>query len=145
MTAGRPKVDPEDYNPDWEEQMLDGYARGKSDVWVRVKCFGNHIVSNDLWSRWQEEIEEFSVAVRGGRELSRIWWENLSQDSADGTNTKGNFNSIKFNMTNRFRHGDDAWKDRQEIVQTTKVGLDIEELDKLKEFLEEHNVPTDDL
>lgn len=141
----RPEVNPEDYNPEWQEEILSAYEDGKSDVWVRVKCFKNHRVSNDLWYRWIDEIEEFSETVKYGKELARAWWENVSQEHASGVNTDANATSLIFNMTNRFRDGEDAWKQRQSVEQTTKHSLDIQEADKLREFLEENGVDTSEL
>lgn len=138
--VGRPRVDPEDYNPEWKEELIEHYSEGKSDLAAKTKCFKKHRVSSELWYRWMEEHEEFSTTVKFGRELSRLWWEELSAEHASGVNSDANATSIIFNMTNRFRNGDDAWKQRQSVETATKVSLDIDELDKLQEYLSDNGV-----
>lgn len=140
--VGRPKVSPEDYNPDWKEQILKAYRDGNSDVWIRARCFNDRIVSDDLWYRWIEEEEDFSRTVKFGKQLSQAWWEEQSKDHASGTNTDANATSLIFNMSNRFK---DEWKQRQSVEQTTKVTFDVEDLDELQEFLEENGVNTEGL
>jgi len=142
MGSGRLKVSPDDYNPKWESEVLAGYKNGNSDVWVRVNCFKNHTVSSDLWYRWLDEEETFSGTIKRGHELCQAWWENVSKSHADGSNTDANATSLIFNMSNRFR---ETWKQRQTVEQTTKIALDIDEMDKLAEYLEENGVNTDDL
>lgn len=139
---GRPKINPEDYNPNWEEEVASAYSEGKSDTWIRAKCFKKHVVSDDLWYRWIEEIEIFSRAIKNGKKMSQAWWEDVSQEHASGCNTDANATSLIFNMSNRFK---EQWKQRQSVEQTTKHSLDIDELDKLQEFLEENGVDTKNL
>lgn len=136
---GRPKVNPEDYNPDWAKEMTEAYSEGKSDVWVRARCFNGKVVSEDLWYRWVEEVDEFSLTVKGGKLLSQSHWEDVSQDHAKGINTDANATSLIFNMSNRFK---DTWKQRQSVEQSTKVSLDMDEAGKLEEFLKEHGIDT---
>ena len=136
---GRPQVNPEDYNPQWVDAVTAAYGDGKSDVWVRARCFNGRVVSQDLWTRWLEEIEDFSLTVSNGRYLSQSYWEEKSQDHAVGINTDANATSLIFNMTNRFKG---TWKQRQSVEQSTKVSLDMDEAGKLEEFLKEHGIDT---
>lgn len=140
--AGRPKVDPEDYNPNWEEEMMAGYADGNSDIWVRVHCFKKHIISSDLWYRWIDELAGFSAAVKQGKTASQAFWETEGKKHATGENTDANATSLIFQTCNRFP---DAWKQRQSVEQTTKVSLGIDEIDKLKDILEENGVDIENL
>jgi hypothetical protein len=140
--VGAPKISPEDYNPEWKEQMLEAYKNGKSNVWVKVNCFNDHRVSDDLWYRWLEEEEELSGTVKLGKQMSQAYWEDVSQEHANGTNTDANATSLIFNMSNRFK---DEWKQRQSVEQTTKHSLDVNSLDELQDFLEENGVNIDDL
>jgi len=142
---GRPKVNPEDYNANWKQEVIGGYKLGKSDVWVRVNCFKDHTVSEDLWYRWIDEIDDFSLIIKSGHESSQSWWENVSQDHADGTNPQANATSLIFNMSNRFKDGRNSWQQRVNVEQTTKLSLDVNELDKLREYLAEHGVDLEDL
>lgn len=135
--VGRPKVDPEDFNPDWKEEMIAAYTLGKSDVHCRVKCFKEHVVSDDLWYRWIDEIPEFSLTVKDGHHLSMTWWENVSQEHASGDKKDANATSLIFNMCNRFRND---YQQRQTVEQTTKHSLDIDNLDELRDILEESGV-----
>ena len=137
MPAGRPKVDPEDYNTEWQEEMLAGYSDGNSDVWIRVNCFKKHTVSKDLWYRWIEEIDQFSSTVKEGHELCQAWWETKSKEHATGAKPEANATSLIFNMCNRFKN---TWQQRQTVEQTTKHTLDINNLEALEELLEEHGV-----
>ncbi len=135
--TGRPETNPEDYNPNWQEEMIAAYALGKSDTHCKVNCFNNHIVSNDLWDRWIAEKNDFSETVKKGHNLSMAWWENVSQKHADGSKQNANATSLIFNMCNRFRND---YQQRQTVEQTTKHSLDVDNLDELRELLEEAGV-----
>ena len=134
---GRHTVNPEEYNPNWEKEIIAAYKDGKSDTWIKANCFKSHRVSNDLWDRWIDEIENFSEAIKHGRKLSQSWWEDQSQDHACGRNLDANATSLIWNMSNRFRR---EWKQRQPQEEPIKFKLEIEGLDKLGEFLEENGV-----
>jgi len=135
--TGRPETNPEDYNPKWKEEMLIAYKDGKSDTHCKANCFKKHIVSNDLWDRWIQDIKDFSETVKNGHILSMDWWEGVSQEHADGSKQNANATSLIFNMCNRFRN---EYQQRQTVEQTTKHSLDIDNLDELREILEESGV-----
>ena len=135
--GGRPKVNPYECNENWEEQAIAAYIEGKSDAYVRCHCFGGRRISYDLWERWMAEEPGFSESIKYGRELSRVWWEDVSQKHACGDNTSANPTSLIFNMCNRFK---EKYKQRQTVDTTNKVSLDVDEMDKLVEFLEDHGV-----
>jgi hypothetical protein len=140
--VGRPKVSPEDYNPNWKEELEAAYLDGKSDIWVRARCFKGKVISSELWYRWLEEEKEFSTTVKAGKVLSQSYWEDLSQSHGAGINTDANATSLIFNMTNRFS---ESWKQRQSVEQSTKVSLDMDDADKLAEFLKENGVDVSSL
>ncbi len=141
-TSGAPKVEPEFYNPNWKKEIIDAYKDGKSDIWIRVNCFNAHRVSDDLWYRWIKDIEEFAMSVKEGKLLSQAWWEDVSQEHADGSRTSSNAVSLIFNMTNRFKKD---WKQRQTVEQTNKHSLDIDSIDEIRALLEESGVDVDKL
>ena len=140
--VGRPKVSPADYNKNWQQDMLDHYRDGNSDVSVRVNCFGDRVVSHELWYRWIEEDKKFSQSVKEGSALSMDWWENVSKQHASGEKPQANATSLIFNMCNRFK---DHYQQRQVVEQTTAHTLSISELNKLKEELEELGLDTSKL
>lgn len=125
--VGRPKKTLDDIPSDWKESMLAAYSEGKSNVWVRARLLD--CISDDLWYRFIEEEPEFSRTVKAGLSLSQAYWEDLSQDSASGTNTAGNATSLIFNMKNRFS---DDWREKQEIEHTGTLGL-AERIERARE------------
>jgi hypothetical protein len=137
--GGRPLKNPEDVNANWQEEMLEAYGNGKSDVWVRARVF--KAISNDLWYRWTED-DTFSETVKRGRALSQAWWEDVSTDHAVGNNTDANATSLIFNMSNRFK---DEWKQRQSVDQVTTVKADIDDLKKIDERLREYGIDPNSL
>lgn len=139
---GRPTVNPEDYNMDWQDQMISAFKKGKSEVWTRANCFGNRRISNDLWYRWVDEHGEFSETLKYGKVVSQAWWEDKSQEHAIGELDGGNATTLIFNMTNRFR---EDWKQRQTVESTNKISLDPAELEKIELYLKEHGVDVDSL
>jgi hypothetical protein len=91
--------------------ILHEYSEGASDVEIRAYIWMQRgSFSQDLWERWIEEEERFSLTIKKGRELSQAWWEK---------NGRKNLHSESFNptlwymnMKNRFN-----WADKQDINQ----------------------------
>ena len=139
---GRPK---EPFKPwsDWQDDILNLYSEGASDVEIRGLIIENtkdrETLHFDLWTRWLDEEQLFSETIKNGRQLSQIWWErngrvNLKESA---------FNSTLWymNMKNRF-----GWADRQEINANVKqqvTDLDdealTEEIEDLQRQLDEAN------
>jgi len=54
----------------WYEQILNEYSEGASDVEIRAMLIGwLDTFSLDLWKRWIEEEEEFSITIKKGKQL----------------------------------------------------------------------------
>jgi len=117
MPAGRPKS-PLDLPEGWQQQILDLYEEGGSDVEARCLIYEmRESFSNNLWNRWLEEEEEFWVTIKKGRELSEQWWRKLGRAGAEGK-VAANATMWIFNMKNRF-----GWKDRIETEHTGNVNI----------------------
>ena len=77
---GRPK---KGFSPwdGWKGEILDLYAEGASDVEIKALIIKRTAgsLSKDLWHRWLEEEEDFSVTIQEGRLLCQVWWERLGR------------------------------------------------------------------
>jgi len=71
------------------------------------------------FTKWQEENEEFSAAVKEAEQISQGWWEKQGRVATFGGVDGFNATSFIFNMKNRF-HRD--WKDKRENEITGKDG-----------------------
>lgn len=105
--VGRPKAE-FDLPEGWQDEILSLYSQGASDVEIRGLIYKwRDSFSQDLWTRWLKEEDEFSLTIKKGRELCEIWWQKNGR-----TNLKDkDFNSTLWymNMKNRF-----GWADKQE-------------------------------
>jgi hypothetical protein len=102
--GGRPKKTLSDLPKNWKQIIVDLKKEGASDVEVRVALD----ISDDLWKRMIEEIEEFSRTVKKGTDLCEAWWVKAGRT---GIKDK-TFNAVLWymNMKNRF-----GWKDKSEL------------------------------
>ena len=101
----RPKKTLDNLPKNWKKIITDIKRQGGSDVEVRVALD----ISDDLWSRFIKEIEEFSRTIKKGTDLCEAWWVK------EGRVNLGNrqFNAVLWymNMKNRF-----GWKDKTDIT-----------------------------
>ena len=91
----------------WYEQILTEYSEGASDVEIRAMLIGwLDSFSLDLWKRWIEEEEEFSLTIKKGKQLSEAWWVKSGRKNLQNKD----FSATLFymNMKNRF-----GWADKQ--------------------------------
>jgi len=91
----------------WYEQILTEYSEGASDVEIRAMLIGwLDSFSLDLWKRWIEEEEEFSLTIKKGKQLSEAWWVKSGRKNLENKD----FSATLFymNMKNRF-----GWADKQ--------------------------------
>jgi hypothetical protein len=114
--GGRPKKQPEQALPEgWQNDVLEMYAQGYSDVEVRCELarkMADGALSSVLWLRWMDEHEEFATTIKGLRQFSEAWWLSLSRRGMIG-NGEGQVNPTAwiFNMKNRF-----GWRDKTEVT-----------------------------
>jgi len=112
----------------WYEQILTEYSEGASDVEIRAMLIGwLDSFSLDLWKRWIEEEEEFSLTIKKGKQLSEAWWVKSGRKNLENKD----FSATLFymNMKNRF-----GWADKQinenknESTLNVTVSKDLDDL-----------------
>lgn len=106
--GGRPKKTLKDLPKNWKELILSIKKDGGSDVEVRVALD----ISEELWRRFEREIEEFSRTVKRGRDLCESWWLERGRQLENRS-----FNAVLWymNMKNRF-----GWKDKTDVTSGDK-------------------------
>lgn len=110
MVSGRLK-EPCNLTDEQLMHILNEYSEGASDVEIRAYIWKiRNSFSQDLWERWIEEEEIFSLTVKKGRELSRAWWESSGRKNLKDKDFSATL--WYMNMKNRF-----GWADKQEIQQ----------------------------
>ena len=113
---------------DWYQQILNEYSEGASDVDIRAMLIGwLDSFSLDLWNRWIEEEEEFSLTIKKGKQLSEAWWTKSGRKNLENKD----FSATLFymNMKNRF-----GWADKvqQENKNESKLNITVsKDLDEL--------------
>jgi len=117
MPAGRPKAKL-DLPDGWQQQILDLYKEGGSDVEVRCLIYEwRESFAQSTFYRWLEEEPEFSITIKKGRELSEKWWNTIGRAGSVGK-LAVNPTMWIFNMKNRFK-----WTDRQATEHTGEVKI----------------------
>lgn len=107
--GGRPQIGIDILWDGWQNEILELYAEGASDVEIRaliIEKTGR--VSYPLWDRWIKEEEEFSEVIRVGKLLSEKWWVKRGRTALE--NKDFSYTGWYMNMKNRF-----GWKDKQEV------------------------------
>ncbi len=112
-TVGRPSITLDDLPSGWRDLMHEIYSLGGSDAEVKVAIAISpaRALSNDLWDALQEREEEFSEAVKQGRQVAEAWWQVQARKGLfthDGEKFSASLWFI--NMKNRF-----GWRDKQEV------------------------------
>jgi hypothetical protein len=126
---------PSKYDPSFCELVLDLGSEGKSRAQIAA-AIG---VDRDTLREWAKQYPEFSVAIKGAKELELAWWENAGQINM----TRQGFNATAFifQMKNRFR---EDYRDTQALEHTGKNGgplgvsnADIQRMAELKRMTDE--------
>lgn len=116
MALGRPSEFKEEYC----EMLVEHLSKGLS-----FSSFAGVIgVCEDTVYRWAKEHPTFSESKKIGWPKSKLMWEQMGIDGANGTLEKFNTGAWIFNLKNRF-----GWKDKTETELTTKIEINIDKDD----------------
>jgi hypothetical protein len=112
--VGRPKVSIDQFPKDWKTEIIKMGEQGMLDVDIRVYLN----ISTETFYRLLEREPEFLEVVSRMRELSHIWWINISRNSfANGTSKQVNSQLYSLILRNRFK---DEWNAESKIDITTQ-------------------------
>jgi hypothetical protein len=112
--VGRPKITIDEFPKDWKEHLLRMGAEGMLDM--DIKAYLN--ISNDTFYRLLNEEPQFLEIVSQVRQLSHVWWINISRNSfANGTSKQVNSQLYSLILRNRFK---DEWNAENKIDITTQ-------------------------
>lgn len=104
--VGRPKEDTSILWDGWDDDIIELYSEGASDVEIKALIYKmKGSFSNDLWDRWLKEDEKFSETIKRGKLLSQSWWEKNGRSNLK--NKDFNYTGWYMNMKNRF-----GWADK---------------------------------
>lgn len=103
-----------EYKPEFCDMLIAHMREGLSfESFAGVAC-----VSKQCLYNWREKYPEFLEAYEIGASGSRLVWEKLLIDGANGKISNYNATSVIFGLKNRF-HED--WKDRHDIAATVET------------------------
>jgi hypothetical protein len=112
--VGRPRLTLDEFPKDWKTELIKMGEQGMLDV--DIKAYLN--ISNETFSRLLEREPEFLEIVSRMRQLSHIWWINISRNSfANGTSKQVNSQLYSLILRNRFK---DEWNAENKIDITTQ-------------------------
>ena len=111
--VGRPRITIDEFPKDWKTELIKMGEQGMLDV--DIKAYLN--ISNETFSRLLEREPEFLEIVSRMRQLSHIWWINISRNSfANGTSKQVNSQLYSLILRNRFK---DEWNAESKVDITT--------------------------
>ena len=98
------------YNPAMCKKVIELMSEGASLCEVSAKLG----ICKDEIHEWEENIPEFSDAIKKGKLLSQVWWEK--QGRLNLTNKNFNYTLWYANMKNRF-----GWSDKKDVQLDSSV------------------------
>lgn len=106
---------PTKYRPEFCQQVIECGEQGMS----LAEMASELDIHYTTFLAWQDEIPEFSNAVKEARRKSQSWWERQGRIATFGGVEGFNATSYIFQMKNRFR---EDWNDRRELEHTGAQG-----------------------
>jgi hypothetical protein len=123
--VGRPRITIDEFPKDWKTELIKMGEQGMLDVDIRAYLN----ISTETFYRLLERESEFLEVVSRMRELSHIWWINISRNSfANGTSKQVNSQLYSLIMRNRFK---DEWN-AENKVDITSGGEKIDSNKKIE-------------
>jgi hypothetical protein len=122
MPAGRPTK----YDPAFCDKVIELAATGASKAEIALDLD----IAYSTFDVWQNEIPEFSEAVKRAERISQGWWEKQGRIATFGGVEGFNSTSFIFNMKNRFKQD---WRDK--VEQEHSGGLRVLSVDPSDERL----------
>ena len=101
MPAGRPTK----YDPAFCDQVIELGRDGASKAEMAAELG----VARSTFTLWENEHDEFSVAVKVANDLAQGWWEKKGRSAVFGEVPNFNATAFIFTMKNRFQ---DEWRDK---------------------------------
>jgi hypothetical protein len=108
MPAGRPSK----FKEEFCQLVIDCGREGMSKAEMSAEIGINY----DTFDRWQNEIPQFTEAVKEAVRLSQAWWEKNGRIATFGGHEGFNATSYIFQMKNRFPQD---WRDKRDIDHTS--------------------------
>jgi len=102
MPAGRPSK----YDPAFCDRVIELSREGASKAEIALDLD----IAYSTFDVWQNEIPEFSDAVKRAERISQGWWERQGRLATFGAVEGFNATSYIFNMKNRFKQD---WQEKQ--------------------------------
>jgi Helix-turn-helix domain of resolvase len=103
MPAGRPTK----YKPEFCDRVIELARDGASKAEIALDMN----IAYSTFDVWQNDIPEFSEAVKAAERISQGWWEKKGRISTFGGVDGFNATSYIFNMKNRFKQD---WREKVE-------------------------------
>lgn len=107
---------PSKYKPEFCDEVIKLARTGASKAEMALDLE----IAYSTFDKWQNEIPEFSEAVKAAEKISQGWWEKQGRLATFGGTEGFNATSFIFNMKNRFS---DDWKDKKETEHSGSVGI----------------------
>lgn len=120
MPGGRPTK----YKPEFCDKVIELAKVGASKAEMALELD----IAYSTFDVWQNDIPEFSDAVKRAERISQGWWEREGRIATFGGKDGFNATSYIFQMKNRFS---EDWRDKRETEHSGRMtlGAALDELD----------------